>query len=448
MKKTKVAFIALFLMAITGCSTINDHDPEKQHNALANTVCELEPVVSIDIGGDEETACRNERMTIQDFFEPKYIIAFPPNIINTFFFSEELDETEEMPDFIKFYPFGEIVEQGAEGKASFVIFIGEGYQVEQQVNLLRITPVEDTQPNRVPVFMEITQVPNITVEEMEYKTLAAIDFTRYPINHHSQPWERFPFVAVQLQDGRGGDSTVTSTYIRDNYHGGVFVITTQYLSRGSTIYSPDFRNALKTLEIITEPEFLSLDNDNNAEDLCTGSIITIQSLFDPKFVMVFMEGMPELVRYYPFGEIVEAEGMSSFVIFIEDFYQVEQRDNLLRVINPWNDPPYFTEIFMEIKQVPNTTIEEMEYKIEASFDFGFFSSLRGQSPENFSIITLEFYDDLDFVGDDVIIHIYIRDNGNGGVFVVTMQYCIVGFTGAGVRFLNSIWTMEIIETGR
>ena len=94
---------------------------------------------------------------------------------------------------------------------------------------------------------------------------------------------------------------------------------------------------------------------------------------------------------------------------------------------------------MEIKQVPNITIEEMEHKVEASFNLDYFYFFRRQFPEGSVLATFSPLDSAHF--NDI----YIRNNGNGGVFVVTMQYCHEGATGHGVSFLNSIWTMKTIE---
>ena len=447
MKKLVIALVILLIIFV-GCSTnpINDNNQSELDTTPVMT-CEFEPVVPTDEDENEDIVYLSDPLFIEDYFAPIDVMVLPRNIIDVFFFQEYLVELEIISNFIRFYPFGEIMAQGIEGKASFVIFIENRFEVEQEVNLLRITPAGDTQLDNTPVFMEITQVPNTTVEEMEHKVSEAIDFSRYPINRHLQPTDNFPFVVIQLQDGGRLDSTVTSIYIRDNSHGGVIVVTTQHSFGERWIYGSDFMHALETLEIITEYDLLLLNNDDVTDNIYPNSSVTIQDLFDPRLAIIFIEGTPLLVRHNPFGKIVEADtdGMASFMIFIEDFYQVEQQDNLLRITPPWDMPPGFPEVFMEIKQVPNTTIAEMEYMIETTFDFDHFYSFREQYPVDFSIIKLGFYGDLDIMVNDVLIDIYIRDNGNGGVFVITMQYCHEAFTGHGVRFLNSIWTLTIIE---
>jgi len=441
MKKILVSLLIIFMIMFVGCSAevSSDTNPEKEGTAPAIPVCELESVALIDVDKAEEIKCFYDPPSVQDLFKPKYVMAFPRNIIDIFFFPEDLIEPEEEPNYVRFYPFGEILAHGTEGKACYVIFIAEGYQVEQQTNLLQVTPIEDNQPNREPVSMEITQAPNVSVEEMGYKIIENLGRDRR-LDSFSLPTEHFPFARIWLLEDLGYRTIANREriYIRDNMHGGVLIVTIS----GDSWRTANLRNALLTLEIITDS-----DNDSTTEDLYPDSSITIQDLFDPRLAVIFMEGTPLLVRHYPFGEIMDAdmEGMSSFVIYIENFYQVEQQDNFLRVTPSWDMPQGFPEVFMEIKQVPNITIAEMEYRIKTTFIFDHFYSFHGHYPVDFSVVSLGFYDDTDSMVNDVFIDIYIRDNGNNGVFVVTMQYCHESFTGHGVRFLNSIWTLDVLD---
>jgi len=192
-------------------------------------------------------------------------------------------------------------------------------------------------------------------------------------------------------------------------------------------------------------ENLSLD-ELIKEESFADSLIAIQDLFEPKYVTIYMEGMPELIRYYPYGKIVEAgtEGMASYVIFIEDSYQVKQQDNSLRAVPFWDMPTDLPEVFMEIKQIANTSVEEMERTIKDAFDLSHYYFFREQYDDYFPFVGLIFYDG--FERDSNVASIYVKDNAQGGIFVVTINYFLEAAGGHGIRFRNSLKTMAILET--
>ena len=130
------------------------------------------------------------------------------------------------------------------------------------------------------------------------------------------------------------------------------------------------------------------------------------------------------------------------MIFIEDTYKVEQKDNLLRVTPSWDMPEYLPEVFMEIKQALDITAEEMEQKILAGFDLNSHHFYRQAADEDFPFVSLEFCDDFELGG--TVIKIYIKDNTRGGVFVITTQHSLEAAEGHGIRFWNSLKTMSII----
>jgi hypothetical protein len=444
MKRNITILLLTLLAVLVGCSNEYDDIIFINENNKVSVDMEYESDSSLFFVEDsiieneiEEILYPHEPIMIQNFFEP----------IDAVVFSHNINYPTNIPDFIRFNPFGEIFAKEVEGMASYVIFIVEGYHVKSQDNLLQITPFEDEgiQPNNVPVFMEITQVPNITVEEMEQTILRTIDFDLYPINHHWQPTDSFPYVQIQLHNNRRNDSVITTTYIRDNTHGGVFVITTQY-SAIAWSHRSDLNNSLKTLKTIILPEDLLLIEHTLAESLHEGLPSSIENLYKPKYAIIYLEGMPELVKYYPFGEIVKTgiDGMTSYVIYIEDFFQVEQQENLLRVTPTWNMPIDWPDVFLEIKQIPNITVAEMEQNIISITDFNRYEEIfHNQSREDFPFVSFNLYEGLEW--DSTVVCIFIKDNKNGGVFVITSQYINVAAEGHGTRFSNILRTLEIIE---
>ena len=184
---------------------------------------------------------------IQQLFEPWEYEGLGPEAIHA---------------FIRYYPYGEIVDPGTEERASFVIFIprylsGEYHlQVEQQENLLRVVPIVQML-DHPPSFMEITQVPNVTVYEMKERLWAEMDPSL--IYYHRLPTEDDPFAAIFQEDVIWEDDgsriwlyVINGVYIRDNNQGGVFVITTQFSSDGAEWFGSLFSRSISTLEIIDE----------------------------------------------------------------------------------------------------------------------------------------------------------------------------------------------------
>jgi len=197
--------------------------------------------------------------------------------------------------------------------------------------------------------------------------------------------------------------------------------------------------------INNEYEILTPANQIETKKNSTDDSIIIQDLFEPKDMTIYIEGVPVLIRHYPFGEISSIEGIASYVIFIEEIYHVEQRDNLLRAI--WDDTPEYLHVFMEIKQVPNITVIDMEQKIITYFEHNHYLFLHSQATEYFPFVRLGFYGgtDLIFEWDSVVINIYIKDNTQGGVFVITTHYFFEAAGGHSVRFINSLKTIEILD---
>jgi len=191
---------------------------------------------------------------------------------------------------------------------------------------------------------------------------------------------------------------------------------------------------------------LSSDSEKNIESSYNREQMTIQDLFSPKLVTIFIEGMPELIHLYPFGEIVEPskEGMVSYVVFVDDFYHAEQQENLLRIVPYLDMPPTAPKVFMEIKQIPNITVEEMEDKIKSTIDIShYYFFFHEQATEDFPFVKIEFFDSIAW--DSIVTVIYIKDNSNNGVFVITAQYSYEAIGGHGVRFLNILRSLEIIK---
>ena len=174
------------------------------------------------------------RMSIQDLFEPKSEVVY----------------LEGMPETSWLYPFGEIIGQEADGLASYVIYIEDSYQVEQQGHVLRASFDSDFQVDVPLPFMEIKQVPNIGVEEVWNDIFNEIDLDRIDYVHDAQPEADFPYYVIERYDGAEWDSLVSFTYLKDNTRGGVFVITTQHSLEATEGHGARFRNYVRSLEIL------------------------------------------------------------------------------------------------------------------------------------------------------------------------------------------------------
>ena len=213
-------------------------------------------------------------------------------------------------------------------------------------------------------------------------------------------------------------------------------------------------NEEKTTEITDDCEITnnSLNDDSVIINSPSDELTTIQDLFKPRDATIYIEGTPVSIRFYPFGEIVDCsmEGMASYVIFIDDFLQVKQRDNLLRATPFWADKLDMPEIFREIRQVPNTTVAEMEQKIIASFDLDRYYFTHRQATEDFPFVSLGFEEKIEthsdrHPGSAAVISNSIKDNTRGGVFVITTQLPLGDMCALGATFGYSFRTFQIID---
>lgn len=241
MKKYIAALMVVFLTLLTSCAYETNNVVVSGYTGTAPDNTEHVPKNKVDspklMFSDNDSAERpssNEAITIQDLFEPKDTEIY----------------LEGIPHPVRIYPFGDIVKSAAEGRASFVIFIEANQNVEQHDNLLRIIPNIDMSSDRPPVFMEITQVTDTTVAELESQIKSDIDFNSHLYAFHMTSTEDFPFNIIEFHEDVERDSKVTRIFIRDNEHGGVFVITAQFFSEAIGGFGAHYKHYISTLKII------------------------------------------------------------------------------------------------------------------------------------------------------------------------------------------------------
>ena len=421
-----ISLVVVLLVVLVGCSSnsrgVVNYEGEDFHiGEPAEQEDETLPLYSDN--GNEYAEQYPGFRSVQDFFVPIDITVL-----------SGIWPSGDFPESIRFYPIGEILEGDTGGKASFVLFIEEGYRAEELDNVLRVTPVVDGRRYDAPNFMDITQVPNLTVDEAEQKILYNIDFANYLTYNHLPPSDDFPYVTIRLVGGGSPESTVSTSYIRNNNNGGVFIVTTQNSFGGGWAHGASFRNFLRTLDILTEADI------NNR----MGQISTDDLGDEPMFYIIFIEGTPELVRYRAHTNEANMEGASSYRILVDALYIVEQSDSLLRITPPWDLPTDWPMFFMEITQIPNTTVEDVKRDIMSSADFlQSYDSLVAQPTAHFPFVGISMYDGFD--RDNTVTNIYIKENNVNGVFVVTTQHSIEATGGIGVRFMNFLKTLELLD---
>ena len=178
------------------------------------------------------------------------------------------------------------------------------------------------------VFMEITQIHDVTIGTMKCHLLAVID-TGPPFFHVLQPTDSFHFATIQriyTEDGMWRwDSPVVSIYIGCNANGGDFVATVVHPLHKTELHGTNFSNSLTTLSGAYAASAIS----SSVEDSAGGRLYpfapdSIKSLFGPKnFVLFMVEGNPLLYRLYPFGAIGNCggEGIANYVIYFEYDYE-------------------------------------------------------------------------------------------------------------------------------
>lgn len=209
----------------------------------------------------------------------------------------------------------------------------------------------------------------------------------------------------------------------------------------------------------------------------------IQRFFIPIEDEIMIEGMPDLRTIYPYGEIIETdtEGLASYVIYLEDSYDIVQEDNLFRAVFKlpvWTegDEQIYREslaetglseaeidalveearasfnseqfkesfanlppVYLEITQVAGVTVDEMVSRLQEE------GRITSVSPQQES----DAYAQLHFLaGSDAYSEVadyYVRDNTCGGVFVITAKYFFEAAEGHGARFASAVNTLEIID---
>jgi len=172
----------------------------------------------------------------------------------------------------------------------------------------------------------------------------------------------------------------------------------------------------------------------------------IYDLFDPKSEVILMEGMEETIWLFPYGEIRrdDTAGLGSYVIYIQDFYLVEQRDNELSVSVDWDFPWDVPAPSMDIRQFPNVGVEEMGYNIINGIDLDYLYHFNYSLPtDDFPFFVIELHSGTEW--NSLVVFTYIRDNTRGGVFVITTQHSLEAMEGHGALFSHFIGTLEIID---
>ncbi|MCL2049791.1 MAG: hypothetical protein FWG87_13810 [Defluviitaleaceae bacterium] len=174
--------------------------------------------------------------------------------------------------------------------------------------------------------------------------------------------------------------------------------------------------------------------------IITGCLARDNILLETKESVIYMEGLPEAITLYPFISISEQEGIASFVIYAENHYQIESRENLLR-ITPKEDMPDLPDVFMEIKQAPSITVSEMAEEITSSMALARYAFSTPPTAE-FPFLRLDFYDGDE--RDSTVTSFHIRDNALGGVFLATAQYFVEAAEGHNLRFMHYLETLELL----
>jgi len=152
------------------------------------------------------------------------------------------------------------------GYANFVVYTPDGFSVEQVENLMRITfDSWGVDPERQPVSLEIVQIPNTSVSEVVNEIMTGFELH---YDAHVYVWEPsiyFPVYEVSTRyifthmdydpswhiDRREVD---VRAFVKDNDHGGVFVMTKRFPSVADGTFGLLFNDILRSLTISDQPK--------------------------------------------------------------------------------------------------------------------------------------------------------------------------------------------------
>jgi len=352
-----------------------------------------------------------------------------------------------LPDAVWLYPFGEIHEPPIDSMVSFFVLLPDSFNVQQEPNLLRIAPNGYT-PAAV---MEITQLPNITVTDAKHKILADIDTRIYNVSYSGH--ESFVSITIstrgyepnrnRYEHGiRVAPKPYRTIHLSCNWHGGVFMRTMHLrLQEDYLEIQHEFWNAINLGNLF--PYTLETPHLHPRNDLF------IQEMFEPILALMYIPETRIFIELEPFGEISKTEGIASYVFYINTaIRRIEQSTNMLR-IDTARQPAFWypyaedSPAYMEITQVPNITKEEKIYTILSTTDF-----LLNEWQQLEELTQLSYFAPHEW--NSIATHIFIKDNGLGGVFVITMHYTAEPFCGCPgyasfVHYFNALRTLQIIS---
>lgn len=171
----------------------------------------------------------------------------------------------------------------------------------------------------------------------------------------------------------------------------------------------------------------------------------IQKLFPTLTQPVTVDGMPSAVTAKPYGQLSGGSELADFVIYIDEDYKVVEGENYYRAEFEYSsDSEYYAslpETYLEIVQVPDTSAEQLAQEIAASEDLTLV--YRSEPTGDFPYIALNYQEAQQ--PDSRIVTYYLRDNGRGGAFRITVQTFLEAAEGHGVRLSQAVAGLQILD---
>lgn len=171
----------------------------------------------------------------------------------------------------------------------------------------------------------------------------------------------------------------------------------------------------------------------------------IQKLFPTLTQPVTVEGMTSSVTAKPYGQLSGGSKLANFVIYIDEDYKVVEDENYYRAEFEYSsDSEYYAslpETYLEIVQVPDTSAAQLAEEIAASEDLTLV--YHSEPTDDFPYIVLDYQEAQQ--PDSRIVTYYLRNNGRGGTFRITVQTFLEAAEGHGVRLAQAVAGLQILD---
>ncbi|WP_026477830.1 hypothetical protein [Alkaliphilus transvaalensis] len=169
------------------------------------------------------------------------------------------------------------------------------------------------------------------------------------------------------------------------------------------------------------------------------TIDRIREFFAPeKTITEELEGMEEE------RDVTLQKSKLGYVIYFdEEMFKMDALDGKDKIA-PIHQADYVPEVYMEIQQVTDQSIDELKEALEnlvkAEYEIN-----RTEDSVTSPVEGILIQGQKGYQWDDIVVRYYLIDNTEGGTFIIKQQFFVEAFEGFGARFNNMLREFHIIK---